>query len=449
MNFAIKKRILSQADILILLNAFDAESTPSLSSHIDFVTWSKKLENAIFIQCYYNDEVIGTLAYYVNECVFITHIAVKSAYRRLHVAQKMLDSLLSTSCKDIKLEVRKDNRGAINFYKKNRFDIEEERENTYILKHELINKCDEKYTVCVHCPTYNHVNYIDDCLTGFVMQKTTFPFCVIVVDDASTDGNQSIIQKYADTYPEIIKPILLKENHYSKGIPKRKFYDEYDCQAKYIAMCEGDDYWTDPLKLQKQVDFMEANPEYSICFHKVKRLIQQTGEFTDEIDVIDMPGRSTIVDLVEGNYIHTPSALYRIYPKIIKQHLNMIPCLFGDYTTWLLLANKGDIFKFEDIMAVYRVGNGVFSSTKWNTKHKLELIILFSQLYTLIDNDVAKQKIHEMVICQKRYIMDDLKILSIQLDKIQSTRLYKLIRVLTSPMRFVKSYFKRKNSNIR
>lgn len=327
--------------------------------------------------------------------------------------------------------------------------------------------------VFVRCLTFNHEAYIEDALNGFVMQQTNFPFVVTIVNDASPDNTKNVIKtfikkicdsssiQYEQTsYADIIKAtpnnnsncflyvLNLYENHFQKK-SHRPYYQEYVDKAKYWAECEGDDYWTYPLKLQKQVDFMEANPEYSICFHKVKRLIQQTGEFKDEIDVIDMPGRSTIVDLVEGNYIHTPSALYRIYPKIIKQHLNMIPCLFGDYTTWLLLANKGDIFKFEDIMAVYRVGNGAFSSTKWNTKHKLELIILFSQLYTLIDNDVAKQKIHEMVICQKRYIMDDLKMLSIQLDKIQSTRLYKLIRVLTSPMRFVKSYFKRKNSNIR
>ena len=241
----------------------------------------------------------------------------------------------------------------------------------------------DKPLVAIHCLVYNHEPYLRDCLEGFVMQQTNFPFVTIVHDDASTDSSAAIIREYEEKYPDIIKPIYETENQYSKrnGSLGRIMNAAIDATgAKYVAMCEGDDYWTDPLKLQKQVDFMEANPEYSICFHKVKRLIQQTGEFRDEIDVRDMPGRSTIVDLVEGNYIHTPSVLYRIYPKIIKQCLNMIPCFFGDYTTWLLLANEGDIFKFEDIMAVYRVGNGILSSTKWNTKHKLELIILFSQL---------------------------------------------------------------------
>lgn len=449
MELNIVKKILPKEDILVLLKMFDRESEPSLSSHIDLDKWSIKLENAVFIHCYLNGEIIGTLAYYIGEYIFTTHIAVKSEYRRLHVAQKMLDSLLLTAKKDIKLIVRKDNVAAIKFYEKNHFQLSEEDNNEYVLIRKAEPSNVHQYEVCVHCPTYNQSPYIEDCLNGFIMQKTTFPFCVVIVDDASTDGNQEIIKQYAEKYPDIIKPVLLQENHFSQKKSKRPYYSSYDEQSKYVAMCEGDDYWTDPLKLQKQVDFMEANPEYSMCFHKVKLLIQKTGELRNEIDVRDMSGKSTIIDLVERNYVHTPSVLYRIYPDLFKQDQNMISCFFGDYKMWLLLANKGNIFKFEDIMAIYRVGSGVFSSEKWNTKHKLELLILFSQLYILVDNEVAKQKIHEMVNCQKRYIMDDLKILSIQLDKIQSTRLYKLIRVLTSPMRFVKSYFKRKNSNIR
>lgn len=309
-----------------------------------------------------------------------------------------------------------------------------------------------KTLVAIKCAVYNHEPYLRDCLEGFVMQQTNFPFVAIVHDDASTDSSAAIIREYEEKYPDIIKPIYETENQYSKhdGSVGRIMDVAIDAtDAKYVAICEGDDYWTDPLKLQKQVDFMEANPEYSMCFHKVKLLIQKTGELRNEIDVRDMSGKSTIIDLVERNYVHTPSVLYRIYPDLFKQDQNMISCFFGDYKMWLLLANKGNIFKFEDIMAIYRVGSGVFSSEKWNTKHKLELLILFSQLYILVDNEVAKQKIHEMVNCQKRYVMDDLNILSIQIDKIQNARLYKLIRVLTSPMRFVKSYFKRKNSNIR
>lgn len=114
--------------------------------------------------------------------------------------------------------------------------------------------------VSIRCLTYNHAPYIRQCLDGFVMQKTNFKFEAIVHDDASTDGTADIVREYATKYPDIIKPILETENQYSKhdGSLKRIMNAAISPSAKYIAMCEGDDYWTDPYKLQKQVDFLEG-----------------------------------------------------------------------------------------------------------------------------------------------------------------------------------------------
>lgn len=123
--------------------------------------------------------------------------------------------------------------------------------------------------VTIHCLVYNHEPYLRDCLEGFVMQQTNFPFVAIVHDDASTDGSAAIIREYEEKYPDIIKPIYETENQYSKrdGSLTRIMNTAIDATgAKYVAMCEGDDYWTDPLKLQKQVDFLEANPEYGLCY---------------------------------------------------------------------------------------------------------------------------------------------------------------------------------------
>ena len=125
--------------------------------------------------------------------------------------------------------------------------------------------------VTIRCITYNHELYIRQCLDGFVMQKTNFRFIAIVHDDASTDGNADIIKEYAKKYPDIIHPILQTENQHSKGFKEAKEMLINLClQSKYVAYCEGDDYWTDPLKLQKQFDFMEANPEYAACFHPAR-----------------------------------------------------------------------------------------------------------------------------------------------------------------------------------
>ena len=129
--------------------------------------------------------------------------------------------------------------------------------------------------VAIRCITYNHGSYIRDALDGFVMQQTDFSFVAIVHDDASTDNTAAIIREYASRYPDIILPIYETENQYSKHDGSLRRIMNNACAAtgaKYIALCEGDDYWTDPLKLQKQVDFLESHPDYSLCFHNANAL---------------------------------------------------------------------------------------------------------------------------------------------------------------------------------
>ena len=109
---------------------------------------------------------------------------------------------------------------------------------------------------------FNHAAFLRDCLDGLVMQETGFPYEVIVHDDASTDGSAEIIEEYASKYPGLIQPILQQENQYSKKVHIGNTFIYPKVRGKYIAMCEGDDYWTDPHKLQRQVDFLESHPEY-------------------------------------------------------------------------------------------------------------------------------------------------------------------------------------------
>ena len=129
------------------------------------------------------------------------------------------------------------------------------------------------YTVAVWCITYNQKDFIKDALNGFVMQKTNFPFVVIVHDDKSTDGTSDIILEYANKYPDIIIPFIETENQWSKGGLKHivNIMNSHYRIGKYIAFCEGDDYWTSPDKLQTQIDFLESHPEYSMCFHSAKK----------------------------------------------------------------------------------------------------------------------------------------------------------------------------------
>ena len=119
------------------------------------------------------------------------------------------------------------------------------------------------------CLAYNQVRFIKDALEGFVMQKTNFPFEVIIHDDASTDGTTEIIKEYEHKYPNIIKPIYQTENQWRKAKTMSKTFIYPHIKGEYVAFCEGDDYWTDENKLQKQVDFLDSHPDYTICFHPV------------------------------------------------------------------------------------------------------------------------------------------------------------------------------------
>lgn len=123
----------------------------------------------------------------------------------------------------------------------------------------------ENPSVSICCIAYNHEPYIRDCLEGFVMQRTNFPFEVLIHDDASTDHTADIIREYEAKYPDIIKAVCQTENQYSQGVNVgMKTLDRV--RTKYIAFCEGDDFWCDPQKLQMQFDFMESHPDCSACF---------------------------------------------------------------------------------------------------------------------------------------------------------------------------------------
>ena len=212
--------------------------------------------------------------------------------------------------------------------------------------------------VIIRCITYNHAPYIRQCLEGFVMQKTNFRFEAIVHDDASTDGTADIIREYAEKYPDIIKPIYETENQYSKhdGSIRRIIDAAMASTAKYVAWCEGDDYWTDPLKLQKQVDFLEANPNYSMCYTDVRYLYQHTGLFDDSIS-LSQKSDITTADLMQSNRVHTLTALARA-ELLRKYHSDFLPQMprfrMGDYPMWLWMSIQAPIYHIKEKCGDYR-----------------------------------------------------------------------------------------------
>ena len=170
---------------------------------------------------------------------------------------------------------------------------------------------DTEPLVSINCITYNHEAYIRKALEGFLMQKTDFKFEVLIHDDASTDQTANIIRKYEKKYPEIIKPIYQKENQYSKNISISKHFQYPRARGKFIAMCEGDDYWIDPLKLQKQVKFLENNPDFSMSCHNAIVLWENKQKRPELFSPDILQSILGIKDILKGWFIPTASIIFR------------------------------------------------------------------------------------------------------------------------------------------
>ena len=225
--------------------------------------------------------------------------------------------------------------------------------------------------VSIRCTVYNHEPFLRQCLDGFVMQETTFPFEAIVHDDASTDGSAAIIREYAEKYPHIIKPIYETENQYCKhdGSLARIMDAAIHPAAKYIATCEGDDYWTDPHKLQIQVDFLETHSDYVITSHDF-------SVFDNNKNVIKYSGQASYKDIsynecYNGIVYHTfilddsfnirfaalLTSVYRRDDYISDKQRSKIPYIF-DFVFFYYILKKGKGALFRNNMATYRIHNG-------------------------------------------------------------------------------------------
>lgn len=256
-----------------------------------------------------------------------------------------------------------------------------------------------KPRVSILCITYNQGRFIRDALDGFIMQKTNFPFEVLIHDDASTDGTADIIREYAKKYPDIIKPILQTENQWSKGKYVDKRFNWPRITGEYVAINEGDDYWTDPHKLQKQVDFLEAHPDYSVCFHPV-RVVWDNGAHPDSI----FPSKKhrfhkttlELSDLLKHNFIQTNSVMYRWRRECIDLYPDGI--LPGDWYVHLLHAQVGKIGFIPDVMSVYRrndggIWTGAYESDAWFEKYGLPIVKFYENATKQFNHDFSSAQI--------------------------------------------------------
>lgn len=245
---------------------------------------------------------------------------------------------------------------------------------------------DNKYMVCTRCMTYNHASYIEDTLNGFSMQETTFPVVFAIVDDASTDGESELLKQWCAknlalneegvAYTESLEYgnlifarhkdhenqfyviLFLSYNHYSKRLfdLKLKYIQEWMNNSRYLAICEGDDYWVDSNKLQKQVDLLENNSDCSLCFSNAK--ILNVNNLPCSFDAGHVENRSyKPEEYLDSWIIPTASVLYR---KEVQDMQVIKPerIMFGDIVLFLKAAKLGKIRGMSDVMTVYRLNSG-------------------------------------------------------------------------------------------
>lgn len=255
----------------------------------------------------------------------------------------------------------------------------------------------EEPLVSISCITYNHVNYIKDAIEGFLMQKTSFKFEVLIHDDASNDGTEEIIRDYEAKYPNIIKPLYETENQWIKGRIGSAIFNFPRAHGKYIALCEGDDYWTDPYKLQKQVDFLENNADYGLVCTDFNILHQTNGKIENSL-FKNQPQRFPVYTKLEdfllaAGFMAPCTWLCRkeFLPSFSKNHSD-------SSFAWLLqVFAKSRVCVIPDTTTVYRkLPESASHSKSINVRYSREVGILTTQLDFIKDyklSDTLKLKV--------------------------------------------------------
>jgi GT2 family glycosyltransferase/tetratricopeptide (TPR) repeat protein/uncharacterized HAD superfamily protein/hypoxanthine phosphoribosyltransferase len=212
-------------------------------------------------------------------------------------------------------------------------------------------------TVSILCITYNHEKYIAKAIESFLFQKTNFPFEVVVADDASTDANQKVIREYAEKYHDFIRPILRKQNIGANN----NWIDAYgNCRGKYLALCDGDDYWTDPLKLQKQVDFLEAHPDYAICTHGTERFNDRNEREGTWFEPPETKDYYTLEDFISygRTFIATSSLVARNYRERLHDWFSETPAGDMAFIMSTCLQENGKIKRLREYMSAHTMHEG-------------------------------------------------------------------------------------------
>jgi len=235
--------------------------------------------------------------------------------------------------------------------------------------------------VSINCTTFNHEKYIADAIESFLMQKTNFEYEILIGEDCSTDHTRIIVEQYVKKHPQKIKMITSEKNVGARLNSQRLIEHS---KGKYIADCEGDDYWIDPYKLQRQVDYMESHPDCSLCFHAAKIVKAPKWQTGLKIKPYNMDRICPIEDMItEGGFCPTASLMYRrkdvINPPDFYKTAHV-----GDYPMQLILGSMGKVYFMETCMAVYRIGVKGSWSSRLNKGENIR-----QKMIRVIDGDIS------------------------------------------------------------
>lgn len=261
---------------------------------------------------------------------------------------------------------------------------------------------DHTVRVSVLCQTFNHAAFIGDALSSIVMQKTSFPFEVIVHDDASTDGTAEIVREFAARYPGIVRTVMQQSNLYSRGVRGMvaKFLLPL-ARGEYWIVCDGDDYFTDEHKLQKQVSFLDERPDCSLCFHPVQVRFTDNSQPSSQFPYDGFVARFDLETLLSRNFIQTNSAMFRRQSYRDLPVSNMLP---NDWYMNLFHAFAGEIGFIPEVMAAYRRHPGGIwwqgSQDKYAhlRAHGLSFFVMLNEVLKLCGDQPSRQHLVKVQI---------------------------------------------------
>jgi glycosyltransferase involved in cell wall biosynthesis len=236
---------------------------------------------------------------------------------------------------------------------------------------------DKKVSVLII--TYNHEKYIAQAVESALQQEVNFQDEIVIGEDCSTDHTREILKELSRAHPERIR-LLLRENK-GDGLPgKSNFLETLKaCQGRYVALLDGDDYWTDVRKLQKQVDFLDTNPDFAVCFHNVKVSYEDQRQEPWNYCPTDQKEISTVEDLLDRNFIATSSTVFR------RDYLGELPSWYsklkiGDWPLHILNAQNGKVGYIDEVMSVYRIHHAGYWSKQDTIQNTLDEIAMFKAL---------------------------------------------------------------------